>query len=236
MNQKATELVIKIADYQFPIHQTILIWLGIGVLVCGILIWGGQKLKKADPSKAPHGSVLVFEIIGEMAKNVIGSNLHEKTWKYLPFMGTVMFMMVISNLMGLFGLQPPTSNLGVNITLVLCVFILIQYTDIKQHGFIGKLKGWCEPFAALLPLNIIGDLAFPVSLCLRLFGNMLGGSIIVILLYSLIETMMPYGVVMFAITPFLHMYLDIFTAFMQTYIFFTLGSFFLAESADVNEQ
>lgn len=229
-------VLIEFGKQKIFIHQTIFIWIAIGCIVTCLLVWGGNKIKKADPSKAPHGAVLVFEILGGMAKNVIGNNLHNKAWKYLPFMGTVMFMMAISNLMGLFGLQAPTSNLSVNITLVVCMIFLIHYTDIKLHGLKGKFKGWCQPFAALLPLNIIGDLAFPISLCLRLFGNMLGGTIIIMLLYNLIKAMMPFGVVMYAITPFLHMYFDIFTAFMQTYIFFTLGSFFLAENADVEEE
>lgn len=232
----ADGVLIQIGDFNWFIHQTIFIWLGIGILVSGLLIWGGKKIKNADPSQAPHGAVLIFEILGGLAKNVIGNNLHSKAWRYLPFMGTVMFMMVISNLMGLIGLQSPTSNLSVNVTLVLCMVVLIHGTDIKLHGLKGKFKGWCEPIAALLPLNIIGDIAFPISLCLRLFGNMLGGTIIVMLLYTFIRAIMPFGVLAYAVTPFLHMYFDIFTAFMQTYIFFTLASFFLAEGADVDDE
>ena len=107
--------------------------------------------------------------------------------------------------------------------------------SIRLHGIIGKLKGWCEPMAFLFPLNVIGDLAFPVSLTLRLFGNMLGGTIIVTLLYMLVKAFMPFTALMYVVTPFLHMYFDIFTAFMQTYIFFTLASYFLGESCDREE-
>ena len=116
------------------------------------------------------------------------------------------------------------------------MIILIHFTDLKKHGFKGKFKSLCEPIPFLLPLNILGDIAFPISLSLRLFGNMLGGSIIVSLLYLLIQSLLPWGGVLFAVTPFLHMYFDVFTAFMQTYIFFMLASFFLSESSDAQEE
>ncbi len=223
-------LLVHVGGYQFLIHQSIIIWLGVLILVGVLLVWAGGKIKKADPTAEPKGVVLVFEIIGGLAKGVIGGNLNERTWKYLPFMGTVMICMVLSNLIGLLGLQPPTSNLSVNATLALMVVFLIHGTDIRAHGVKGKLKSLAEPMAFLFPLNVIGDLAFPLSLTLRLFGNMLGGTIIVTLLYSMIKSLMPFSAIAFAVTPFLHMYFDVFTAFMQTYIFFTLASFFLSEA------
>ncbi|MGM9974421.1 MAG: F0F1 ATP synthase subunit A [Clostridiaceae bacterium] len=223
-------ILIHIGNCEFLIHQSIIIWLGILIIVGILLVWAGSRIKKADPTAEPKGVVLIFETLGDIAKGVIGGNLNEKTWKYLPFMGTVMFCMVISNLAGLLGLQPPTSNLSVNATLALMMVCLIHGTDIKLHGIKGKLKSWCDPLPILFPLNIIGDLAFPLSLTLRLFGNMLGGTIIITLLYSMIKALMPYTVVAFAVTPLLHMYFDVFTAFMQTYIFFTLASFFLSEA------
>ncbi len=228
-------LLIQIGGVDLLIHQTILIWFAISAGVTGMLCWAGSKIKKADPTQAPQGAVLVFEQLAGLCSTVIGGNLKGKTWKYLPFMGTVMICMVISNLIGLLGLQPPTSNLSVNMTLALMMFFLIHSTDIKLHGILGKLKGWCEPLPFLFPLNVIGDLAFPVSLTLRLFGSMLGGTIIVMLLHMLVKALLPFSVVLFAVTPFLHMYFDIFTAFMQTYIFFMLASFFLSEAISTDE-
>ena len=87
-----------------------------------------------------------------------------------------------------------------------------------------------NPFFLFLPLNVFGDLALPVSLSLRLFGNMLAGTIIVGMVYSLMRGMMPAGVLGYALTPFLHAYFDIFSGLIQTYIFFTLASFFLSDA------
>lgn len=227
-------LNIVINGFTISIHQSIIIWLAIGVFVCLFLIIAGNKFKNADPSVAPKGFILIFEIIVKTITGVIGGNLKKKTWMYLPFFGTTMLMMLFSNLAGLLGLQSPTSNLSVNATLSLMVFFLIHYTDIKLHGIKNKFKAWCEPIAILLPLNIIGDLALPLSLSLRLFGNMLGGTIIVTLIYMVITNFWPFSIISFAITPFLHIYFDVFSAFMQTYIYFMLASFFLSEASDVN--
>lgn len=232
---KVDGLLIHIGDYEWVIHQSVIIWIGIGLIVSVLFYFVGKKFKNADPSKTPTGVVLVFEQLVNLMSGVISGNLNKKTWMYLPYLGTVMAMMVISNLVGLIGLQLPTSNLSLDITLVLCMFLLIHGTDIKLHGIKGKFKSWCEPVPFLLPLNIIGDIAFPVSLTLRLFGNMLGGTIIITLLYMLVKGIWPFSFLMYAATPFLHMYFDIFTAFMQTYIFFMLATFFLGESCDSEE-
>ena len=225
-------LLIEIGGFEIFIHQSIVIWLGVLLFVGVLLIYAGSKIKKADPTIAPKGIVLVFEEISNLCIAVIGGNLNKNTWKYLPFMGTMMICMVISNLMGLLGLQSPTSNLSVNLVLAFLVVALIHGTDIKLHGLKGKLDAWCQPMPMLLPLNVIGDLAFPVALTLRLFGNMLGGTIIITLMYMLVQSFMPFTSILFIATPFIHMYFDVFAAFMQTYIFFMLGSFFLAVSCE----
>ncbi|MDH6366530.1 MULTISPECIES: F0F1 ATP synthase subunit A [unclassified Breznakia] len=229
-------ILIKIGDFDLFVHQTIVIWIGVGILVCALLIWGGNKLKHADPTKPPKGAVLVFETIVNLCAMVVKGNLNKKTWKFLPYFGTIMIMMVISNLLGLFGLQPPTSNLSLAMVLAIGIFLLIHFSDIKNHGIKGKWKALTDPVPLLLPLNVIGDIAFPVSLTLRLFGNMLGGSIIMALVYVLVKAAMPFTGILLAVTPFLHMYFDMFTAFMQTYIFFTLATFFLSDAVDAAEE
>ncbi|OCN04770.1 F0F1 ATP synthase subunit A [Erysipelotrichaceae bacterium MTC7] len=229
-------VLITLGGYELFIHQTIIIWAGVGILVCALLFWGGTKLKHADPTKPPTGAVLIFETIVNLCSMVVKGNLNKKTWKFLPYFGTIMIMMVISNLLGLVGLQPPTSNLSLAMVLAIGMFLLIHISDIKNHGLKGKWKALTDPVPFLLPLNLIGDIAFPVSLTLRLFGNMLGGSIIMGLVYVLVKAAMPFTGIMLTITPFIHMYFDIFTAFMQTYIFFTLATFFLSDAVDAEEE
>ena len=116
---------------------------------------------------------MVCESVANLGISIIGDNLKERTRTFLPFFGTLIFMMAPSNLLGLIGLQPPTSNLSVNATLAVMMFLLVRYTEIRQQGIKGKIQGLCDPFFLFLPLNVLGDLALPVSLSLRLFGNML---------------------------------------------------------------
>lgn len=87
----------------------------------------------------------------------------------------------------------------------------------------------------LTPLNVIGELALPISLTMRLFGNILAGYIISMLVYTLIKMLMPVGLLGLLVTPFLHMYFDIFSGVIQTYIFFTLSSFFLGQQVAIQE-
>ena len=143
--------------------------------------------------------------------------------------------MAPSNLLGLLGLQSPTSNLSVNASIAIMIFLIIQFVGLKEKGIKGRLKELCDPIFLFFPLNIISDLALPLSLALRLFGNLLAGSIIMTLVYGMMKSFMPFGVIGLVATPLLHAYFDIFSGLIQTYIFFTIASFFLNESY-VNEE
>ena len=226
---------ITIGGFTIYIHESIVNWLALCLIFCVFFIVAGKRIRKADPKVAPSGFLLLCESVAGLGKGIIQDNLQSRTRAYLPFFGTLIFMMAPSNLLGLIGLQPPTSNLSVNITLAIMMFLLIHYTSIKENGVKAKLQGWCDPFFLFLPLNILGDLALPVSLSLRLFGNMLAGSIIVGMVYSLLRGMLPIGVLGYSFTPFLHAYFDIFSGLIQTYIFFTIASFFLSDNMASNE-
>lgn len=226
-------IVIQIAGFDIAVHTSVLVWLTICLILGILLVIAGQKFKKAEADKAPGGMVLVFEQIIGLLTFIVENSLGKNTRKYLWFYGTCMMLMLISNLSGLLGVQPPTSNLSVNATLAVTMWLIIQSTALKEKGVIGKLKGWCEPMVLLFPLNVIGDFTLPFSLALRLFGNLLGGTIIMALVYSLFSVLNSLltglGIALFAVTPFLHMYFDIFAGFIQTYIFFTLSTFFLGQ-------
>lgn len=229
-------IVIRLGGFDLAIHVSVLVWLCICLVVGIILVIAGNKFKKADVSKAPSGMVLVFEQVIGLVTFIVENSLGKNTRKYLWFYGTCILLMLISNLSGLLGVQPPTSNLSVNVSLAVTMWVIIQATSLSKKGIIGKIKGWCEPMVLLFPLNVIGDLTLPFSLSLRLFGNLLGGTIIMTLVYSLFSLLNSLlnglGIALFAVTPFLHMYFDIFAGFIQTYIFFTLSTFFLGQELE----
>lgn len=162
-------------------------------------------------------------------------NLKETTLHYVPIFGTLMMMMLVSNLVGLTGFQNPTSNISFNATLALMFFFMIQYQAVRKAGLKSRLKELTEPIWFLTPLNIIGDLALPLSLTMRLFGNILAGVIISMLMYTVIKSTAPWGYLGLTLTPFIHAYLDVFSGIIQTYIFFTIGTYFLGQQVSRSE-
>ncbi len=231
-----SQIVIHIGSFQFSIHQSILVWLVICVLMCVLAWYAGRKIEKADPSKAPKGIVYWSEELYNLCLYVVQGNLKEKTIKYLPMFGTIMVGMLLSNLTGLFGFQNPTSNVSFNATLALMFFFMIQFNGVHKNGLKARLKELTEPMWLLTPLNIIGELATPISLTMRLFGNILAGSIISLLIYTLIKGIAPWGYFGLTLTPFIHMYFDVFSGVIQTYIFFTLGTYFLGQQVAQQEE
>ncbi len=232
---EVTQLVFHFGSFEFSIHQSIIIWLGV-CLVMGIVAFiAGKKIESADPSKAPKGIVYWSEELYNLCLYVVKNNLKETTEHYMPIFGTLMVGMLISNLVGLIGLQNPTSNVSFNATLALMFFLMIQFHGVTKAGLKARLKELTEPMWLLTPLNVIGELALPISLTMRLFGNILAGTIISLLIYTLIKSIAPWGYLGLTLTPFIHMYFDIFSGVIQTYIFFTLGTYFLGQQAAQQE-
>ena len=235
MDDKFDGIVLTLFGHNIEFQQSIINWLILCVLFSIFFIWAGKKFEKADVRKAPSGILLITEMITGMCTNIIGDNLKHETKHYLSFLGTLTMMMAVSNLLGLLGLQPPTSNLSFNVTLALMMFLTIQYNGIKKGGLGARLKELTEPMWLLTPVNVIGELALPISLSMRLFGNILAGSIIMLLVYTMMRSFLPFGVLGYIATPFLHAYFDVFSGLIPTYIFFTLASFFLSEQVAPEE-
>lgn len=226
-------IVISLGGFDIAVHTSILVWITICLVIGTVLVVSGKKFKEADVSKAPSGMVLVFEQLVGLIESIVRNSLGKNTRRFLWFYGTLMILMLISNISGLLGVQAPTSNISVNATLAVTMWLIIQFNSIKEKGFKEKFKGWLDPLPVLLPLNILGDCTLPFSLSLRLFGNLLGGTIIMTLVYSLFSVLnsvfIGLGGVLFFATPLLHAYFDVFSGFIQTYIFFTIATFFLGQ-------
>lgn len=231
-----SELVITIGSLRLELPQSMLVWLVICLAFMIFFIIAGKKIEKADPSQAPKGIVYISEEIYNLILYVVQGNLKTKTPFYVPIFGTLMILMLASNLSGLFGFQNPTSNVSFNATLALMFFIMIQVQGVKKGGFKSRMKDLAEPLWVLAPLNIIGELALPISMTMRLFGNILAGTIVSLLMYTVIKSVAPWGYLGLTLTPFIHAYLDVFSGVIQTYIFFTLGTYFLGQQLKHEEE
>lgn len=158
-----------------------------------------------------------LEIIVESMDNFVSNNMGSKYKYFGSWFFTVFTFVLVSNYSGLLGFRPPTADLATTLTLGISTFAIIHFmgiTKAKKDYF----KSFFEPNPLFAPLNIIGELATPISLSLRLFGNILGGTIIMGLLYNIVPIILPAA---------LHFYFDVFAGFLQTFIFVILSMTFI---------
>ncbi len=184
--------------------------------------------------KEATGVQLVVEQIVGVVNTLTKQNMGEKNIAFAPYVGTLLFLIGISNIIGLFGFRPPTADLNTTMCLSITTFVLTQFFGIKSKGLGGYGKGFLEPIPFLLPLNIIGELANPISLGFRLFGNITAGVIIMTLLYGALgaftDTLLGLTVPLLqaGVPAVLHIYFDLFAGLLQSFIFTMLTMVFIS--------
>lgn len=208
--------------YLTSTHISLMIVVAVLIALAFIM---NRAIKKADPEKVPGRFMNVVEMIVEMIDNMVVETMGSKNGlKFANYIGTLAFFLISANLSGLLGLRPPTADYGVTLPLGIITFLLIQFNGFK-HQKLGRIKGWFEPIPLFFPINIIGELATPVSLSLRLFGNILSGTVMLGLLYGLLPKLLTL------VWPaFLHAYLDMFSGVIQTYVFCMLTMVFVSDA------
>lgn len=204
------------------------------VIVMAILILFAlvvnRKIRKADPTKAPTGLLNVVELAVETVDKLVYDNMgHKLAPRFCNYIGVVFMLLLTCNLSGLFGLRPPTADYGVTLPLALITFVMIQYQGIKWQKW-GKLKGLFEPIFVFFPVNLISEFATPISLSLRLFANILSGTMMMALIYGLLPKL-----ALLIWPAALHAYLDVFAGVLQAYVFAMLTMVFIANAAATDE-
>jgi F-type H+-transporting ATPase subunit a len=172
--------------FGLEVHTAIMLYVSIGLLIFSYIIKG--KLKVV-PGKVQSIVELIMESFMDLAEEVMG----HKGRKFVPFILTFFIFIIISNALGLIpGLAPPTANLNTTLGLALIVFFTTHIVGVKEHG-IGYIKHFTGPMwwlaPIMIPIEVFGHLARPVSLSMRLFGNMMGHELLVMVLLIL----MPYA-------------------------------------------
>ena len=166
---------------------------------------------------------LVAETIVTRLDSFVTGMVGEEAKAYVPYLATVLIFIGISNIIGLFGLKPPTKDMNVTAALALMSIILIQYAGIRKKGVKKWLKSFTEPIAIVTPINILELFIRPLSLCMRLFGNVVGAFVIMELIKLLVPIVLP--------VPF-SFYFDIFDGLIQAYVFVFLTSLFIKEAIE----
>ena len=162
------------------ITQTTISGLIVTLLLCGGFVYFGKNLKKR-----PDGKQVLVEKGVLMLYNMVCDTMGKHNAHYLPLIGTIFLSSICSSLIGMTGfLRSATADLSVPLVWAITVTVIIWYNNIKYNGFLGWLKGFTEPIVVMTPMNIISEIAQPVSMAFRHFGNVAGGGVITSILYT----------------------------------------------------
>lgn len=190
-----------------------------------ILILVFFKLSTKNISMFPNKMQQFLEMLYGAFKSIIEGEAGVEGRKFIPVIGTLGIFIAVANLIGLFPeMGSPTANLNITVGCAVFVFIYYHMHGIKKHGVIGYVKTFAGPVWWLaplfLPIEIISHFSRPLSLAMRLFGNIFGEDLVIIIIASII----PAGI----IGPIPVMALAVFTSLLQSFIFITLSSIYLA--------
>jgi F-type H+-transporting ATPase subunit a len=201
-------LEFKLFGFDIAITEGVVIqWILIALITIVVLLLT-SNLKKI-PDKKQSALEMLIETINGLVRDNMGESFRDLT----PYVGTLLIFLLAMNLTPLFGIEAPTKELGATAGLAIISFFIIQAYAIKKAGLKGYLKGYLSPMPAILPMNILEKLVLPVSLSLRLFGNMLAGAVILDLVYSKL------GYFAIGIPVPVHFYFDLFDGGLQMFIF-----------------
>ena len=162
------------------ITQTLAVsWL-VMLIISALCIWLGSGLKVTGISRKQAVAEMVYTAL----INFVRGNMGTEFDRYIPLVGTIFITSVISNLISLVGIWSPTADLMTELAWGLVVFVIITYHKIKASGIKEYLRGFLDPIAVLLPINIMSECFTPISMACRHFGNILSGTVISALIYA----------------------------------------------------
>lgn len=171
--------------------------------------------------RIPSKPQMVLEMGVGFLNRFCKENLGEHWRPFAPWLGTVALYIAAANVSGLVGLAPPTRDLTVTAALALMSMLLIYGAQFRYRGLGGGLKKFAEPSVLLLPINLMEIAIRPLSLCMRLFGNVLASFVIMEMIKVLAPALVPI--------PF-SLYFDVFDGLIQTLVFVFLTTLFLGEA------
>lgn len=169
----------------------------------------------------------LLEIIIAGAKRQIEDVGLPRPEKYLGFLGTLFLFIALSNLCVVFPFyEPPTGSLSTTAALAICVFVAVPFYGIMEDGLVGYLKTYLEPTFLMLPFNVIGELSRTLALAVRLFGNIMSGTMIVAILLTITPLVFPIFMTL----------LGLLTGMVQAYIFSILATVYIAAAVQTKQE
>ncbi len=202
------------------LESTVVTWIIMAVLLLGSFLLT-RNLKVRNISKRQAAVEFCVTKLEDIVTDMVG----EEGRSYVPYLITVLLYIGFANLIGIFGFKPPTKDLNVTIALAVMSIVLVQVASIRARGTKGWLRSFLEPVPVVVPFNILDLITRPLSLCMRLFGNVLGAFVIM----ELIEAVVP------AVFPMIaSLYFDIFDGILQAYVFVFLTSIYIKEAIETS--
>ncbi len=215
-------------------------WIVMAVIIL-VSIFLTRNLRVKNPSRKQ----IVAEKLVSMLYSLVETTMGSKFISYAPYIGTLLVFSAISSLSSLTGLRAPTADYNTTLAWALVTFFLIQYNNIKYNGFFGYLKGFTKPVFVMTPLNLISEIANPISLSFRHFGNIASGVVITTLVYSALaalshailgfipnEFIANIPILQVGLPAVLSLYFDVFTSVLQAYIISMLTMVFVSSTAE----
>ena len=199
-------------------EAVVVTWIIMAVLVL-LSVCLVRNLKVENPGKKQ----LLLETGVSFLYDFFEETMGEKGRRYIPYLSTVVIYIGISNIIGLFGFKPPTKALNVTAALAIMSIVLIEYSGIHAKGVKKWVKSFAEPVAIVAPINVLELFIRPLSLCMRLFGNVLGAFVVMELIKLVVPLVVPVA---------FSCYFDIFDGFIQAYVFVFLTSLFIKEAVE----
>lgn len=200
------------------LESVVVTWVIIAILlIASIILTSNLKVENITKRQ------LILETAIGGLQNMIEGIIGEHGKKFVPYLATVLIFLGIANTSALFGFKPPTKDLNVTLGLAIMSIVLIEWAKFQKKGAKKFFKSFAEPVAVIAPINILEIFIRPLSLCMRLFGNVLGAFVVM----ELIKILIPVGIPV----PF-SLYFDIFDGLIQAYVFVFLTSLFIKEAIE----
>ena len=218
---------IKLFDGYINITQTTITLLIVTLILIPLAYFIGKNLKKR-----PGRFQVIVEKLVTMLYNMVEDTMGKHNIKYAPYIGTLFLCSLFGTLLGMTGIiRSATADLSVTLAWAIVTSVMVWYSNIKNFGFLSWLKGFTEPIVVMTPMNVVSEIAQPISMAFRHFGNVAGGSVLTSLIYAalavaseLLFGWLPglLGEIPFmqaGIPAFLSIYFDLFSGFVQAFVF-----------------
>ena len=187
-------------------------------------------IKKVDPMKKTPLWLVPFMWIVDMINSFVRVNIGKRWKSYSPWFLTLVIFIFFANTSSIYLLENPTGYLLITFALAMMSFVVIQATNMRCNGVKGYFKSFCDPNPIMLPMNIISEISLPISLCLRLYGNVISGAAISILIKG------AFGWFSVPVMPIINLLFDFAFSIIQVAVFVILSIIFTSMKIDDKEK